>query len=87
MYAAPLAPHLPAPSPPRAQPCFPTRGMRCFLRPCSPGSPQTDSPARSRRVAVASALAFQEEAFEENQKYKEGKIILEKATISKLRGA
>jgi hypothetical protein len=28
-----------------------------------------------------------EEAFEENQKYKEGKVILEKATIRKVRGA
>lgn len=50
------------------------------------GSPVARARARTLTYAHAAGGA-QEEAFEESQKYKEGKVILEEATITKLRRA
>ena len=52
-----------------------------------PGSRLPRMFPRATWLCRVAARPPQEEAFEESQKYKEGKIILEKATICKLRGA
>ena len=40
-----------------------------------------------RRIALSNKTLAQKEAFEEDQKFKEGMVVLEKALISKVKGA